>query len=519
MARKKALSQDLNPIIKTDYPDPDVIRVQDVYYMISTTMYFMPGGVILRSYDLCNWEIASYVFESLDDNANERLENESSNYAGGMWAASLRYHEGTFYVVFVSHFTQTTYLFTSKNINGPWEKRTIEGYYHDCSLLFDDDGRVFLTHGNFTIHLLELDEDLKGPKKGGIDKVIVEEKNDVILGYEGSHFYKINGKYYLFLIHWPKEAPGRRTEACFVADNIEGPYIGKDIFNDDRNYCGQGVAQGGIVDTPAGKWYAVMFQDSGAVGRMPVLVPMKFEEDFPVFGVDGKTPDKFNVGTSRPYYKYEPLYTSDSFMPENEEELKVLKKQWQWNHCPNNKLWTLLPEGGLQIKTGKLSTNLTHAQNCLTQRMMFPRCEAEVTVDATMIKDQDVVGLCALQGRYGYLAVTREGGNYYLIKVVNNDTEPMKMGGGGNYLPGDVVEKIRLQSPIVALCLKAEFADMQDRLDFFYLKGDKFVKVGESHKLIFGLDHFTGARFGLFIFSMRETGGSAVFKDFVYRYE
>jgi len=519
MSRRKALSLELNPIIKTDYPDPDVIRVDDVYYMISTTMYFMPGGVILRSYDLTNWEIATYVFDSLDGSPNECLENESSNYAGGMWAASLRYHKGTFYVVFVSHYSETTYLFKATDIMGPWEKSVIEGYYHDCSLLFDDDDRVFLTYGNFNIHLLELDSNLQGPKPGGINKVIIQEKDDVILGYEGSHFYKINGKYYIFLIHWPKANPARRTESCFVSDNVEGPYIGSDIFNDDREYCNMGVAQGGIVDTPTGKWYAVLFQDSGAVGRMPVLVPMHFEKNFPVIGVNGKTPAKFETGTSRPYYKYEPLYTSDDFKFSEEDGRQKLRLQWQWNHCPDNRLWTLLPEGGLKITTGKLCSNLTHARNCLTQRMMFPKCEAEVTVDASMIKDSDIAGLCALQGRYCYLAITKEGGNYYLIKVINTGTDPMKMGGSGDYLPGDIVEKVRIQGPEVTLCLKADFVDMQDKLDFFYLKGDKFIKVGESHQLKFGLDHFTGARFGLFIYSTRETGGSAVFKDFEYRYE
>ena len=96
-------SMNANPITKTDYPDPDVIRVGDTYYMISTTMYYMPGGVILRSYDLVNWEIVTYIFDKLDNTSSERLEGVESNYGKGMWAASLRYHQGKFYVAFVSH--------------------------------------------------------------------------------------------------------------------------------------------------------------------------------------------------------------------------------------------------------------------------------------------------------------------------------------------------------------------------------------------------------------------------------
>ena len=159
--------QQINPILRMDYPDPDVIRVGDVYYMVSTTMYFFPGGVILRSYDLVHWEIVTYLFDKLDDTPGERLEKEMVDYAGGMWAPCLRYHNGSFYVMFASHTDGgRTYLFSASKIEGPWERRVYNKYYHDCSLLFDDDGRVYMTYGNSDIHLLELSPDLSGPKEG-----------------------------------------------------------------------------------------------------------------------------------------------------------------------------------------------------------------------------------------------------------------------------------------------------------------------------------------------------------------
>ncbi len=509
---------DINPITKCDYPDPDVIRVGDVYYMVSTTMYFMPGGAFLRSYDLANWELVSYIFDSLDDTPNERLENELTNYAGGMWAPSLRYHDGKFYVAFVSHFTETTYLFVADDPEGEWTKKKIEGYYHDCSLLFDDDGRNYIVYGNKDIYLLELKKDLSGPVDGATPKLIVSEPEGFKgLGYEGSHFYKINGKYYIFFIHWPQGSI--RTEACFMSDTVDGKYVGWDVFKDDRGIEGRGVAQGGIVDTPNGKWYSIMFQDSGAVGRIPVLVPVTWEGDKPVFGLHGKTPRSFNLSGSRPYYRYAPLYTSDDFVKEDISD-RTLKLQWQWNHSPNNALWEYKPGGGLAIRTGKICSNLTHAVNTLTQRMMFPKCEAEVTIDASGLKEGDVAGLCALQGEYGYLGITVNAGIYYLIKVVRENKNPsFSIGVSGDYMPGDVVEKIRLNDPKVTLCLKPNFENMQDKLDFFYLKDGRMVKVGASHKLNFRLDHFTGCRFGLFVYSTREYGGEAVFTDFKYRYE
>lgn len=115
----------LNPIIRMDYPDPDVIRVDDTYYMVSTTMYYMPGAVILRSYNLVDWEIASYVYDTLEDTPQENLEGTAHAYGKGMWAASIRYHKGTYYVCFVANDTHKTYLYQSESITGPWRKQNI----------------------------------------------------------------------------------------------------------------------------------------------------------------------------------------------------------------------------------------------------------------------------------------------------------------------------------------------------------------------------------------------------------
>lgn len=304
-----------------------------------------------------------------------------------------------------------------------------------------------------------------------------------------------------------------------MCDTVDGDYVGKDIFDDDRGYFNQGVAQGGIVDTPSGKWYAMLFQDSGAVGRMPILLPVTWKDDFPVFGANGKMPKHFEVASSRPYYRYEPLYTSDKFDYDvSETKNPQLKKQWEWNHQPNENLWEILPEGGLKISTKHLCSNLSHAVNTLTQRTTYPRCEAEVTIDASGMKDGDVAGLCILQGLYGYLGISKETGAYYLIKVVREQSSDMGIGlGNGDYMPGKVVEKERLSGSKLTCCLKVNFENMTDKLDFFFQKEGKWNKVGESHQLRFRLDHFTGARFGLFIYSTRNIGGSAVFTDFEYR--
>lgn len=193
----------INPITRLDYPDPDIIRVDNTYYMVSTTMYFMPGCEILRSYDLVHWEHASYVYDRLDSTPAQQLEGKENIYGQGMWAASLRYHQGIFYICFVCNDTHKTYIYQSKSINGPWEKYNLKGFYHDNSILFDDDGKIYIVSGNKEIYLQELELVEKDSVKyhDGIStflsddnaaspsgKIIIKDSDDVYLGYEGTHF-------------------------------------------------------------------------------------------------------------------------------------------------------------------------------------------------------------------------------------------------------------------------------------------------------------------------------------------
>ena len=140
-----------NPVIYSDFPDIDIVRAGDTYYMVTTTMYFMPGGDLLRSYDLIHWEFVTHIFDSLEDNDAHHLVNGANIYSQGMWAPSLRYHKGCFYLVFSANDSKKTYLFTATNPEGPWKKSNIQNFYHDSSLFFDDDVISADTVNNFIV--------------------------------------------------------------------------------------------------------------------------------------------------------------------------------------------------------------------------------------------------------------------------------------------------------------------------------------------------------------------------------
>ncbi len=504
----------MNPLLKADFPDADVIRVEDTFYMASTTMHFMPGCVILRSYNLKDWEIVTHVYDELERTHKECLAHKENAYGQGMWAPSFRYHDGKFYICFVANDTRKTYLFQSDSIYGPWEKSEIKGFYHDCSLLFDDDGKVYLAYGNTQIYVTELKADLSGPKPDGLHKMVVEDTSDFRLGYEGTHFYKINGKYYLFFIHWPKEEGSMRTQACYVADRIEGPYIGGDVLSDDRGYCNQGVAQGGIVDTPDGDWYSILFQDSGAIGRIPVLVPVTWEKDYPIFGVDGKVPNTMKLKDYRPGYSYESIYGDDDFAYTPDENGKItLHPRWEWNHIPKNELWSV-QENALKITTGKLCNNPTGARNTLTQRFMYPGSDVSVRVDGTEIEEGDIAGLCLLQGDYKMVGLTIEEGEYYIVLLEREDEVSGQLVSETDTTQPQIVEKWKWNQAYMEVRVVAEFTNKKDTAQYYIKVDGEWKTFGKTLPMYFKLDHFCGCRGGLCYFSTKKYGGKAYFSQY-----
>ena len=341
-----------NPIIYADVPDMSIIRVGDTYYMSSTTMHMAPGVPIMKSKDLVNWKLVSYAYDTLGNVDALNLTNGKNAYGRGSWASSIRFHNGTYYVSTFSANTGKTHIYSTKNIEkGRWKAVSFAPDLDDNSLFFDDDGKVYMISGSGNLRLVELNEDLSGIRPGGTDQVIIEKASapsgGTGLGPEGSQLFKINGKYYLFNITWPRGS--MRTVIIHRADKITGPYEGKIGLQD------LGVAQGGLIETPNGTWFSYLFRDYGAVGRVPYLVPVKWQNGWPVLGIDGKVPESLELPASKGLIPG--IVASDEFTRKKGE--RALPLVWQWNHNPDNSLWSVtarkgylrfsLPAGSIQI--------------------------------------------------------------------------------------------------------------------------------------------------------------------------
>ncbi len=486
-----------NPILWADVPDIAIVRVGDTYYMSSTTMHMSPGLPIMKSKDLVNWKIASYAYETLADTDALNLKDGKNDYSMGSWASSLRYHNGTFYATTFSLSTGKTYIYKTKNPNKtPWEATSFTPLFGDHSLFFDDDGRVYMVYGNGNMRVTELRSDLTGVKPGGVDQEIIPKASEVAGGTvglpaEGSQFRKINGKYYLCNITWPKR--DMRTEIIHRADKITGPYEGRVLFHD------QGIAQGGLIDTPGGEWYAYLFQDHGAVGRIPYLVPVKWVDGWPVLGVGGKAPETLDIPASR--VGILGIVTSDEFKRRPGE--RPLPLAWQWNHNPDNANWSLSAHpGSLRLTTGRVDTELTQARNTLTQRTFGPESSATTAIDVTHMKDGDFAGIVAFQKKYGFVGVKRVGDVWSIVMTSARSNKPEELAS------------IPLQQKNVFLRIDCDFKARKDKAYFYYsLNGKDWSAIGEPLQMVYDIPHFMGYRFGLFNLATKMAGG---FVDYDY---
>jgi len=487
-----------NPILWTDLPDLAIMRVGANYYMSSTTMHMSPGLPIMKSSDLVNWELVGYAYDTLADNDALTLTNGRNAYGAGSWASSLRYHGGVFYATTFSSTTGRTHVYTTKDIEkGPWKETSFPPSLHDHSLFFDDDGRVYMVHGSGDIRLTELCADASGVKPGGLSQVIIRNASRVAgervgLPAEGSQLHKIGGKYYLMNITWPRNDV--RTQIIHRADRITGPYEGRVILRD------RGIAQGGLVDTADGRWYALLFEDHGAVGRIPHLVPVRWEDGWPVLGVDGKVPATLDIPAGKGGLAN--IVASDEF--DRRPGDRALPLAWQWNHNPDNRHWSLTHRPGwLRLTTGRVDPDITSARNTLTQRTFGPQCSGTVALDVSRMRDGDLAGLSVFQRKYGFVAVKTVGAARSVVMVSAETGVPLE------------AESVPLRQEVVFLRADCDYRNRADRASFYYsLDGRRWTAIGGPLKMSYTLPHFMGYRFALFNLATKVAGGSVDFDYF-----
>ena len=503
-----------NPFLWTDTPDPDVIRVDDYYYLVTTTMHLFPGGPIMRSKDLQNWETVSYLFDEIKDTPRYDL-MDGTVYGRGQWATSLRYHDGTFWALFVANDDpHKSMVFRTDDPAKGWKLHSRLPAYHDSSLFFDDDGRVYVFSGSGNIRLVELEPDLSDVKKGGVNKVL-ELKGKPEGLHEGSRVIKHDGMYYLLCISWPRTG---RQEICYRSKNIEGPYDSKVILKSD--FGGFPLAgQGTIVDGKHGEWYGVIFQDRGGVGRVLTIEPCSWIDGWPMLGnvSDGKIPETMNLDTEA----FTPT-SATQHMPQG----TTMTKDFQFNHnyikadispaLQDNPQHQLLPAPSqLTLRTSVIANSIYDARNTITWRTWGPTCSDTIMIDARGMKDGDHAGLAALNGDSGVLSLVKDGKKTYLVfteeKVSLTDNTKAIAGVEKKETARISVSTSALKD--IRMVMNGDFTPGKDIATFSYSldKGKTWQTIGGDYKMRFDYRRlFMGSRYAAFYYPTKQTGGTIV---------
>lgn len=496
-----------NPVMWQDIPDLSITRSGSDFYLISTTMHLMPGAPIMKSKDLVHWELVSYVFDSLVDNSKYNLIG-GTVYGRGQWASSIRYHKGKYYVLFSPNDNPfRAYIYSTTDPSGKWNLVSRTPHFHDASIFFDDDGKVYVFSG--TGSLRELKNDLSDVQPGGIDTKIFERDKEETGLLEGSQVIKHNGKYYLLMISWPRNE--KRRQLCYRADKITGPYEKKVILED--NFAGfPYVGQGCIIDDEKGNWYGLVFQDRGAVGRVPLLMPCRWVDGWPMLGDEnGRVPLTMQVPLPS-FDTGKKIVESDDF---SSDKLKI---NWQWNHNPVYAAWSLNERSGfLRLKTSRIADNIFAAPNTLTQRMEGPVCSGTVAMDVSNMKEGDIAGLSAFNGDAGLLSVISDGNKKYLTMSTNvvdldNTTKAIRR------VKVEEKARVALNKESVYLRIEADFNLGKDSAAFYYSDDNvKWTIVG-TFKMKFDYRRlFMGTKFAIFNYATKTTGGYVDVDFFDYK--
>ena len=487
-----------NPVIFADFPDPDVIRVGDTYYMVSTTMVNFPGATIVKSKDLVNWEYCAQPLKQLSTSDSYSLQNGQNAYAKGMWACSMKYHNGKFHIL-INGNDAGGFLLTATDPEGTWEKRQLSRSYYDPGMLFDN-GKVYVACGIGNIYICELDEDFNFIK----DQKVISDKS----GLEGSHLYKIGDYYYIYPTYggWPS------GQAVFRSKNIFGPYEEKMLMEKYINGAPNTIHQGALIDVAdengeITEWWTILQQDLGCLGRMPNLQPVTWADDWPILadnGVPYTTYTKPNTVGSTPRV---PMPTNDGFRTYS------FGMQWQWNHNPDNNAWSLLERPGwLRLKVSGTADCLTQARNMLTQRIFAfhdkPSQESIGTIrlDVSHLQEGDRAGICILQDPYAAIAVEVKNGKKQLVWWQDQLTTNSNFSPSEKTLAKEIGDVIYLRAGITYGTSKTQF--------YYSLDNQTFTKLGGQTTLGFNLSVFVGARFGLFCYSSQQSAGYADFDWF-----
>lgn len=415
-----------NPVLHADYSDPDVCAVGEDYFLTASSFNCTPGLPILHSKDLVNWKIVNYALKKVEP---VEYYNEA-RHGKGVWAPSIRFHEGVFYIYWGDP-DFGIFMVKTRDPYGEWDAPVLvkagKGMIDPCPL-WDDDGRVYLAHAwagsrakfNSVLTVCEMNKEGTAVIS---DPVLVFDGNDgVNHTIEGVKFYKRNGFYYLFA---PAGGVVSGWQLVMRSKDVYGPYEARIVMAQGKTDI-NGPHQGGWVDTPAGESWFLHFQDKGAYGRVLHLNPMKWVNDWPVIGVD-----KDGDGCGDPVSRYrkpktDKTYPIETPVESDEFDTRKLGLQWEWHANYQDVFGFTTNMGYARIYGHELSPhfkNFWEVPNLLMQKFPAEEFTATAKLKVSAKDDGQLSGLIIMGWDYSWIGVEKQGEKFLLKQAVCKDAE------------------------------------------------------------------------------------------------
>ena len=464
-----------NPVLNADFSDPDVIRVGSKYYMVASDFHFL-GMQVLESEDMVNWRYISQIYRRFDEPGWD----SNQHYAGGSWAPAIRYHDGLFYVYFCTP-EEGLYMSTAKDPHGPWAPlhlvKRIEKWEDPCPF-WDEDGQAYLGRskhgaGPIIVHRMSADG------RQLLDDGVTVYEGPVA---EGTKFLKRNGYYYLII---PEGGVGTGWQTVLRSKNIYGPYERRIVLEKGSTNV-NGPHQGALVDTPDGTWWFYHFQETPVLGRVVHLQPVRWQDDWPLMGVDYD-----GNGIGEPVAEWQkPMASSQTCLLQTDDDFSssVLGLQWQWNHNPVDTHWSLKEKKGWLTLKALPADSLKLCRNMLTQKVMGYQSES-----TTMLTTS---GNC-------YAGLFCSGKTFRGIGLCKE----------GIFVEAQGQRKVIQKGKYEKLWVRVNNDCLANRHQFSYsTDGLRFVPAGEPFPMRSG--YWKGIRVGLFCYGQ---GGKAVFDSFTQK--
>ncbi len=497
-----------NPILYADYSDPDVVRVGADYYLIASTFSYSPGIPVLRSQDLVHWSIMGHALARLDfhpsydlpgpldfDDATLRSKLDyrlGYRYGSGVWAPSIRAHEGRLYIYFATP-TEGIFMTSASQAAGPWEppvKVIDQAGLEDPCPFWDEDDQAYLVHsrvGAGPLVLHRMSSDGKRVLDGG--KVIVEDPVHLPT-LEGPKLYRRNGYYYIFA---PFGGVDTGSQAVLRSRDIYGPYESRTALTQGATDV-QAPHQGGYVETPSGEGWFIHFNSTGAYGRILYLEPVKWDSGWPIIGE--RPPEAAN---GQPVQTHAPPDAGGVFPavhPQTSDEFSrgTLGPQWEWNHNPVDSHWSLTERRGFLRLKALPAMSLVSARNTLTQLLQARAAQITTRLAVGGMENGQKAGLAMFGRRPSWIGV-----------VQNRGARRVVFADAGNETAADVMLDVASTFVLLRMQVDDESVQYSYSLD----EGRTFRELGSEAPMLFSW--WKAARPALFTFNTASAGGIADF--------